>query len=404
MESAMKRAKYHLFCFFAFFAFVCTGCGGGGGNDTSTPATTATNTLSVTGITPSSGYTDIDTAVQISGTNFQSGATVSVGGTALSSVTVSSSSSLTGTLSYGMSAGSYDVKVTNSDGQSAALSNGFTVNSPPAEWAKETLSFSGTNKPLTSTSTIILPDGVTYRMYFTGPGGIWTTTSTDGKTWTSPTNTGVTDTGATNPDVIRLTDGSYLMLYGIQTAIPTTEILYRATSGDGSAFTKQGVALQTDATEDNFVSVPDLIYINSTTLRMYFVASTTTSRVHTAASTDNGATWTREGQISISGGAIGGQVNDPDIIQLSNGTYRLFFTTPPANQSIGDLRIRSATSTDGRTFTLESGSRLTPSGSVSALMDPDTVLVIGTTDKYRLYYGANLSSNSPDDLRAIVSP
>jgi len=37
-------------------------------------------------------------------------------------------------------------------------------------------------------------------------------------------------------------------------------------------------------------------------------------------------------------------------------------------------------------------------------MDPDVILIKGTANKYRLYYGANLSAGGPDELRALLSP
>lgn len=272
------------------------------------------------------------------------------------------------------------------------------------EWTEVELSFTGTNQPLTSTCTIILPDETTYRMYFTGPGGLYSITSTDGVNWGSPTETGITDIGATNPAVIRLQDGTYLMIYGVQTAMPTTEQQYRATSPDGIIFTKEDdPVLVAGDDENDFVSVVDLINLSDTTLRMYFVADTVSSYVHTAASTDDGATWTREGRVSLTG-EIGGQLNDPDIIRLEDGTWRLFFTTNPVEEAIGDLRIRSATSTDGRSFTVQSGDIATPSGTVEVLMDPDVVLQLGTADAYRLYYGGNLTAGGPDQLRSLVSP
>lgn|GEM_PF-2406636 len=381
------------------------GCGSTLSSTTTTTTTTAAPT--VTSITPSSGYNDLNYSLQISGTNFQTGATAKIGSTTISSLEVVNSTTIRGYLFYGVTGGSYDVNVINPDGQIGTLAGAFTANSPPAEWTKETLSWAGTIEALTSNCTILLPDGITYRTYFTGPGGIWTATSTDGISWSNQVLTGVVDTGATNPGVIRLSDGTYLMIYGIQTAFPTTEKLYRATSSNGVTFVKQaGTALIADPDEEDFVSVPDLVYLNTTTLRMYFVASPSNSFVHTAVSTDSGLTWTREGKISIDGGPVGGQVYDPDIIKFTDGTYWFFFTTPPVGASIGDLRIRSATSSDGRSFVLQSGSRVTPSGTVSTIMDPDVILIKGTTDQYRLYYGGNLSTtpSSADDLRAIISP
>lgn len=128
------------------------------------------------------------------------------------------------------------------------------------------------------------------------------------------------------------------------------------------------------------------------------------SHIHTATSINDGLTWVEEGRISITGGPIGQQDVDPDIIKRADGTYRLFFATSPAGESqLGNLRIRSAISTDGRTFTLESGSRITPSPSEpgAIVIDPDTVLLPGTTDKYRFYYGGMIG-DTPQVLRVAV--
>jgi hypothetical protein len=373
----------------------------GGVSGTAVP--THDSAPAITSLSPSFGYVDLNTTVQIVGSNFQSGATVLIGQTAATDVSVNGSNTLTATIGAGLTSGTYDVTVTNPDAQSAVLSGGFEAVSSPNEWTKVTLS--GLPKPVTSTCTILLPDSLTYRMYFTATGAIRSYTSTDGVGWGNGVTTGITDPGGTNPSVIRLRDGTYLMIYGIQTANPMAERLYRATSTDGITFTKQagpltgGAVLIADAGENDFVSVPELIYLNDTTLRLYFVASTAVSRIHTATSTDNGQTWTREGQISITGGSYGGQTNDPDVVRLADGRWRLFFATPPAGKQIGELEIRSAISTDGRNFTLESGTRISPWNSFTVTMDPDAVLAIGSTDTYRLYYGVEPAG----DLQGLLS-
>lgn len=84
----------------------------------------------VTGISPASGSTAGGTAVTISGSNFASGATVTVGGTAATGVTVVNASTITAT-TPAHTAGAVNVVVTNADGQSDALSNGFTYTAPP---------------------------------------------------------------------------------------------------------------------------------------------------------------------------------------------------------------------------------------------------------------------------------
>jgi acid phosphatase len=65
--------------------------------------------------------------VTLSGSNFVSGATVSFGGTAASNVSVTSSTTITAT-TPAHAAGAVTVTVTNPDGQSATLTNGFSFN------------------------------------------------------------------------------------------------------------------------------------------------------------------------------------------------------------------------------------------------------------------------------------
>ena len=83
----------------------------------------------VSSISPTSGTTSGGTSVTITGTGFLSGATVKVGGTSATSVTVASSTSITAkTPSH--SSGSASVVVTNTDNQSGTLSDGYTFVNP----------------------------------------------------------------------------------------------------------------------------------------------------------------------------------------------------------------------------------------------------------------------------------
>ena len=79
----------------------------------------------VTAISPTSGTANGGTAVTITGTNFVSGASVSLGGTAATKVNVVSSTSITAT-TPAHSAGAVNVVVTNSNGESGTLTNGYT--------------------------------------------------------------------------------------------------------------------------------------------------------------------------------------------------------------------------------------------------------------------------------------
>jgi hypothetical protein len=105
------------------------GCG------SSSPAgPTPVTTLSVSSVSPASGTSAGGTSITITGTNFGSDATVMIGGTAATGVTLSGSTSLAA-VTPAHSAGAAAVIVT-SGGQSATAATGFTFVAP-----------SGTNQP-----------------------------------------------------------------------------------------------------------------------------------------------------------------------------------------------------------------------------------------------------------------
>lgn len=86
----------------------------------------------VSAISPNNGSTSGGTAVTITGSNFVSGATVNIGGTAASGVNVTSATRITA-ITPSHSAGTFGLTVTNPDGQSGSLANAFTftTSQPP---------------------------------------------------------------------------------------------------------------------------------------------------------------------------------------------------------------------------------------------------------------------------------
>ena len=76
-------------------------------------------------ISPNTGTANGGTAVTVTGTGFQSGAVVTIGGTAATSVTVVSSTSITAK-TPAHAAGAADVVVKNTDNQAGSLSGGYT--------------------------------------------------------------------------------------------------------------------------------------------------------------------------------------------------------------------------------------------------------------------------------------
>ncbi len=98
----------------------------------------------VTSIAPTSGTTAGGTSVTITGTGFLSGASVTLGGTAATSPNVVNSTTLTAT-TPAHAAGAVNVVVTNTDGQSGTLSNGYTyVSANPAPTVTSVAPTSGT--------------------------------------------------------------------------------------------------------------------------------------------------------------------------------------------------------------------------------------------------------------------
>ncbi len=89
--------------------------------------------LSVTSVSPNELAPGAGRDIEISGANFEAGATVNLGaGIAVTEVTVDSASLLTARVTVAANAtlGPRDVRVTNPDGRSAVLAQGLTVKSP----------------------------------------------------------------------------------------------------------------------------------------------------------------------------------------------------------------------------------------------------------------------------------
>lgn len=94
-------------------------------------SSTSPNTLpapTILSIVPTAGGTSGGTAFTITGTNFVATPTVTIGGVSATSVVWVSSTSVTG-VTGAHAAGAVNVVITNPDGQSATLVNGFTYDS-----------------------------------------------------------------------------------------------------------------------------------------------------------------------------------------------------------------------------------------------------------------------------------
>lgn len=312
--------------------------------------------------------------------------------------------SRTATCTHGILTGETDYTMTisgvtdASGGTVTAETAAFTTAVPTAWTVEDGVRVTGR----TSSSTIIMPDG-TFRMYLAG---VMTTTSSDGLTWEVPAFVSGAQDMSANAAILAHSSGTYILISEIA---GDERRFYRYSSSDGISFTptpgsdENGSVLSPSESDAGFISVPDMIELPDGSIRLYYVSAG--DHTESATSTDLGVTWTREGRVTISGIPDGGYwMVDPDVLELDDGRYWLFFATTydEATGEMGMLRIRSALSTDGRSFTMESGERLSIGGDVSLRIDPDVILLSDGT--YRMYYGEEGSSGPGLNLKSAISP
>lgn len=185
-------------------------------------------------------------------------------------------------------------------------------------------------------------------------------TTTTTTTTTSPATTGWTsegtritaaDAGQTSTQVfadatvIRLTDGRWRMFMFANTA-------YRsAISSDGLAFTMEaGYKMREGAGQSRAFRLDD------GRIRIYF----SSNGIMSAISSDDGATFTEEAGFRVTPSAAGmTALTGPGVVKLRNGTYKMYFSTLPIpGEGVKPHYIRSATSADALTWTMDSGVRI----------------------------------------------
>ena len=165
-----------------------------------TPRRPAAPTL--TSVSPTSGPTAGGTTITLTGTNFVSGATVRVGGTAATNVTFVSATQLTARTPAG-TAGARDVQVTNPNGQSATRTGGFTYTAPAT--APTLTSVSPTSGPTAGGTTITLTgtnfvSGATVRVGGTAATNVAFVSATQLTARTPAGTAGARDVQVTNPN------------------------------------------------------------------------------------------------------------------------------------------------------------------------------------------------------------
>jgi len=149
----------------------------------------------VSGVSPTSGLGSGGEPITVTGTNFSSRATVTVGGSACTSVSVDSSTTIT-CLTPARGAGAKDVLVTNSDTGSAVKVSGFTYKAA----VNYTVS-SATSSPSSASVTTGYSTGTSTTVTLTRAGNSGSnptsTVSVTGGTWTITAGAGVSVSSGT---------------------------------------------------------------------------------------------------------------------------------------------------------------------------------------------------------------
>ena len=207
----------------------------------------------VNSISPSSGTINGGTSVTISGTGFQSGATVSLGGTSATGVKVVSSTSITATTAAS-AAGTVDVIVTNSDTQSGKLPKGYSYTTPanPKPTVTSISPASGTasgGTAVTITGTGFL-SGATVSLGGTTATGVTVVSSTSIKATTVAHAAGAVDVVVTNTDTQSGTLSGGFTYNAVSIPAPTVTAISpnNGPSNGGTAVTISGTGFQSGAT------------------------------------------------------------------------------------------------------------------------------------------------------------
>src|SRR3989338_3809048 len=182
---------------------------------------------------------------------------------------------------------------------------------------------------------------------------------------------------------------------GVDDGNPQNSRMLFATSEDGLTWTKTNQLIADQA------NVPSVTMDSEGRIFVYQVtwAEGLEDSAVVAISEDKGETWVFKKVIVDGIGENMKSATDPCIVQLEDGTVRLYFTSEI--QGVGYPEVFSATSNDGINFVLEEGSRFSTSKAGDRLIDP-TVLKIGETwHLYTLYLGGsegNFHATSEDGL------
>lgn len=185
--------------------------------------------------------------------------------------------------------------------------------------------------------------------------------------WGACRITGVTSVKAVDFSIVKLPDGRYRLYYyasGKVTDTLTSHNVDSAISTDGVNFKWEGTVFTYDGLVD-----PDVFWNGSLwVMHVYSIAGDTT----VVATSEDGTSFSYYGSLSPSGYGV----TKP--IELSDGTFRMYGFKQPSSSS-----FVSFISEDGLNWTIESGTRLSV-GSNQNMTDPFVIQLSNGT--YKMFY------------------
>ena len=266
-------------------------------------------------------------------------------------------------------------------------------------WSKE----SGIRKANgVSTCTIRLSSGQ-YRMFYPGEGGIASSISSDGLAFTAEAGTRVDmgsgsdydANGAKDPDIV-VEDGYYRMYY---TAVGSDDKhrVMSAISTDGMTFTKEaGARIDYSASYDQLADVQSAVKISDNNYKMYFVCDWYGGNSLKGATSTDGLSWE---VVSLSG--FSDNCMDPEVVLDGSGNLVMFFAAPRTTGGPEPMDIYKAASADGLSWTVV-GRAIAPEKSEEGAVvgDPDIIQLPDGT--YRMYYYGGNPAVGSDILSATA--
>ena len=309
----------------------------------------------VTSVSPNNGPVAGGTAVTITGTNFASGATVTLGGTAATSVVVANSTTITAT-TPAHAAGAVTATVTNSNGLSGNLASGFTYIAPP------TVTGVSPSSGSTAGGTAVTISGTNFA---TGAGVTFgTAAATNVVVVSSTTITATTPAGSVGAVTVTVTNPGSLSgsLGGGYTYVVTPTVTSVSPNNGppagGTSVTITGTNFAAGATVTfGSAAATNVVVVSATQITATTPAGGGAVTVTVTANGQSGSLangFTYNGAPTAPGGLTAGKGLVPTVVNVQsydNSTFLTTHTTAAFNSTGGDLIVLCASSHFGVTFT-----------------------------------------------------